>query len=146
MKKTTKQNSPILVKKDALKNMSHDDFGGILENIHEMFVVMTEGLNIANDRGDRLEGRMDRMEGKVDKMEGRMDRMEGKVDSMQTEMRSGFKTVMEYLTRIDNEIQEIKVELSQKAQIKEVRELQSRVLKLELELMSLRNSLHTQKT
>lgn len=33
MKKVMKQNSPILVGKSALKNMSHDDFGAILENI-----------------------------------------------------------------------------------------------------------------
>jgi hypothetical protein len=82
MKKDTKKTSPILVKKSALKNMSHNDFGGILEHID----------------------------------------------------------------RIDTELQEIKAELSQKAQIKDVRELQNRVLKLEMELDSIRNSLHLQKS
>lgn len=118
MKKTTKKISPLPVKKVALKNMAVDHFGAILEDINDKFTVMVEGHNMVVERMDRME----------------------------TEMRSSFKTVFEYLSRIDSEIQEIKAELSQKAQIKEVRELQSRVLKLELELMSLRNSLHPQKT
>lgn len=124
MKKESKKISPIPVKKNALKNMSHDDFGAILEHIEGMFTTMVEGLYIANERGNRIEGR---------------------IDGLETEMRSSFKTVMEYLTRIDTEIQEIKAELSQKAQIKEVKELQNRVLKLELELISIRNSLKLQK-
>lgn len=127
--------------KRAEEAMTSNGFGVILEEFREIFKGLGEGQKILSEQMGRMEGRMDRMEGKVDKTEGRMDRMEGKVNDMQSEMRSSFKTVMEYLARIDTEIQEIKAGLSQKADEKEVRELRDRVLKLELELVSIRNSI-----
>lgn len=110
--------------KRAEEAMTTNGFGVILEEFREIFKGLGEGQKILSGQMERVEGRMDRME---------------------TEMRSSFKTVMEYLTRIDDELQEVKVKLSQKAQIKEVKELQNRVLKLEIELTSLRNSLKLQK-
>lgn len=110
--------------KRAEEAMTSNGFGVILEEFREIFKGLGEGQKILSEQMERVEGRM---------------------DSMETEMRSSFKTVFEYLSRIDNEIQEIKSELSQKAEQKEVKELQSRVLKIELELASLRNSLHLQK-
>lgn len=118
--------------------MTTNGFGVILEEFREIFKGLGEGQKI-------LFGQVGRIEERMDSMETEMRSGFKRIDGLETEMRSSFKTVMEYLTRIDTEIQEIKAELSQKAQIKEVKELQGRVLKLELELASLRNSLHLQK-
>lgn len=100
--------------------MTSNGFGVILEEFREIFKGLGEGQKILSEQMGRIEGRM---------------------DSVETEMRSSFTTIMEYLSRIDTEIQEIKAGLSQKADEKEVRELRDRVLKLELELVSIRNSI-----
>jgi archaellum component FlaC len=144
--KNKENTKPFALSKNAEKSLTIMGFGVILEEFREIFKGLGEGQKILFEQMGRMEGRMDGMEGRMGRMEGRMDGMEGKMDSVETEMRDGFKTVMEYLSRIDTELQEIKAELSQKAQIKEVRELQNRVLKLELELIAIRNSLHVQKT
>lgn len=124
--------------KRAEEAMTTNGFGVILEEFREIFKGLGEGQKILSEQMERVEGRMDSME---TEMRSGFKR----IDGLEIEMRSSFKTVMEYLARIDTELQEIKAELSQKAQIKEVKELHGRVLKLELELASLRNSLHPQK-
>ena len=54
--------------------------------------------------------------------------------SLREEMRGNFKTVFEYLSRIDDELQEIKKELKGKAGQQDYLVLEKRVARLETEL------------
>jgi chromosome segregation ATPase len=73
-----------------------------------------------------------------------VNRLETKVDNLETNMNSKFKTVFDYLSRIDDELQDIKKEMERlsltKADKTEIKELSHRVSNLEKELAEVRRS------
>lgn len=125
------------VKKDTLLTIRHDDFGAILEDISGKFSAISEGQSMLAERMDRQEVRMDRLEIKV-------DNLETKVDNLEINMNSKFKTVFDYLSRIDDELQDIKKEMERlsltKADKVEIKELSYRVSNLERELAEVRRN------
>jgi chromosome segregation ATPase len=139
------------VKKDTLLTIRHDDFGAILEDISGKFSAIVEGQNILTERVDKLDVRMGRVETKVDNLETKVDNLEtkvdgldAKVDNLEINMNSKFKTVFDYLSRIDDELQDIKKEMERlaltKADKTEIKELSYRVSNLERELAEVRRS------
>lgn len=131
-KKTIKPKKRILgVKKDALSTMGNNEFGAILEDIRGMFIALAEGQKILTER--------------VDRVETKLDNFEIRIDNLETNMNSKFQTVFDYLSRIDDEIQDIKSRLEKlhtnKAETKEVNELAQRISHLEKELFEIRKDI-----
>lgn len=120
--------SPLPIKKSVLKTITSNDFGAVLEDIRDKFTVIVEGLNMVTNRVDRLET---------------------KVDNLETTVNSKFQTVFEYLSRIDDDLKEIKKEISrlkkEKAEQEYAKSIEGRVLKLQLELLAIRNELDRKK-
>ncbi len=140
MKKTKNKKvtaKPFALSKRAEETLTVNGFGVILEEFREIFKGLGDGQKILFEQMGRVEGRMDNMENRMSGMENRMSGMENDI----RDMKDSLKTIMEYLSRIDDEIRDIKVELSKKA---DKREIEDRVLKIELELLSIRNMLNLQ--
>jgi hypothetical protein len=105
--------------------MDERGFGAILEDINDKFSVMIEGLSTVNQKFDTF---------KVEITE--------RIDSLEKTMRSNFKTVFDYLSRMDEDIQQIKSDLANlkvsKAEEAEVAQMKIRIKNLEYELAEVR--------
>ncbi len=109
------------IKKSAIKNMDERGFGAILEDITDKFSIMIEGLGTTNQKVDRIIQRFDTFEEAV---------------------KSNFQAVFEYLSRIEEDIQAFKSDLSNlkvsKAEEVEVGQMKIRIKNLEYELAEVR--------
>ncbi len=109
----------------------------ILENMQDSIQLIAEGHSVLGTKIDRIETRMgnmetrmDRIETKVDNIETRVGNIETKVDNIETrvgkietrvgkietkmgDIDSNFQTVFAYLSRIEDEILEIKKDLKE---------------------------------
>ena len=93
------------------KVFSESEVGVLLEHLDGNIKLFAEAMD----------GRMDSLDGRIDCLDGRMDRLDGCIESLEKEMRQGFgeingqlKTIFDYLSRIDDELQGIKRELKNK--------------------------------
>lgn len=83
--------------------------GVLMENMNDKIVLIAEGhMGLERSIG-KLDERMERMEGRMDKMEGRMYKIETDV----IDIKSGQSQILEYLFRIENEIQDLKKDLEE---------------------------------
>lgn len=93
----------------------------ILERIEDQIKLVAEGHNI-------LEGKIGLVGSKVD----------SKIDSMESEMRSSFITVLNYLSRMDIEMSELRAEIKKineyKANKRKMNILEQKIIHFELEL------------
>lgn len=123
--KPTKKVKVLNIKKSALKNMDDRGFGAILEDLSDKFSIMIEGLGMVNQKFDTF---------KVEITE--------RIDSLEETMKSNFNTVFGYLSRIDEEIQQIKLDFQNlkvsKAEEYEVAKMKIRIANLEYELAEVR--------
>jgi chromosome segregation ATPase len=150
----------IKIKKTALLHIDERGFGAILEDINDKFSVMIEGIGINTQQIERLENRFDNLENKVDKLENRFDNLENRfdnlenkvdkldsklskrIDGLELKMETNFKIFFEYVSRIDEEIQEIKATLvdlkTNKSEVSDIAKMKIRILNLEQELAGIR--------
>jgi hypothetical protein len=128
MEKKKQKISPLPIKKSVLKTLAQNDFSAVLEDINDKFTVMVEGLE--GLRGEFYAFRDD-------------------MNGLREETRSNFTSVFEYLSRIDDELSDIKKELvkikDEKSDKPYVKGLEMRVSKLEIELASIRNEMRMKK-
>lgn len=98
--------------------MDERGFGAILEDLSEKFSIMIEGLSMVNQKVDTFK------------------------DEITETIKSNFNTVFGYLSHIDEEIQQIKLELenfkASKAEGFEVAKMKIRIANLEYELAEVR--------
>ena len=142
MKKIKKK---IILKNAKSKGRSDDEVLVMFESLKNDIQIIAEGQSSLSERFDNFR---DEMYGFKDEMYGFKDEMCGFRDEMygfRDETKNNFKVVFEYLSRIDDELQDIKKEikeikiiLDKKAEIKIVLDLEKRVEKLEKELFSYR--------
>jgi len=156
MKKIKKK---IILKNAKSKGRSDDEVLVMFESLKNDIQIIAEGQSSLSERFDNFRDEMygfkDEMYGFKDEMCGFRDEMYGFRDEMygfrdemygfRDETKNNFKVVFEYLSRIDDELQDIKKEikeikiiLDKKAEIKIVLDLEKRVEKLEKELFSYR--------
>ncbi len=123
--KLVKKAKILNIKKSALKNMDERGFGAILEDLSDKFSIMIEGLSMVNQKFDTF---------KIEITE--------RIDSLEETMRSNFKTVFDYLSRMDEDIQQIKSDFANlkvsKADETEVAQMKIRIANLEYELAQVR--------
>ena len=105
--------------------MDERGFGAILEDINDKFSIMIEGLGTVNQKVDNLDTKLS---GRIDDLEGKMER--------------NFKVIFEYLSRIDEELQQVKSDFANfkvsKADEVEVSKMKIRIANLENELAEVR--------
>lgn len=102
--------------------------------------MMERGFERVNKRFDSMENRMDRLEIRFDNLEAKVDNLEAKVGFLERDMHSSYKTVIEYLSRIEGELAEIKAELKRleekKADKETLAEFEKRIIKIEREIVA----------
>lgn len=92
------------INKKTEKVFKESDVIVIMENMNDNIKLLAEGQMALNERFDGLENRFDGLESRFDGLEQRFDKLE-------RETKAGFKMIMDYLKRIDDEIIGIKSEL-----------------------------------
>jgi len=120
--------SPLPIKKRVLKTLTTNDFGAVLEDINDKFTVMVEGLE--GLRGEFYAFRDD-------------------MNGFRNETKNSFTSALEYLSRIDDDLKEIKEEISRlnkdKAEQEYAKSIEGRVQKIQFELLAIRNELSRKK-
>ena len=137
------------------KVFSESEVGVLIEHFDNTLQLVAEGqvglerrmnsldgkVDSLDNRMGNLENRMDSLDSKVDSLDSKFDSLDSKVDSLDSkvdslgeEMRSNFKTIFEYLARIDDEVRDIKKELKNKADKKDLESLEKRIARVEIDL------------
>lgn len=128
----------------------------LMEDMRDDIKLLAEGQMALNERFGRLEAKVDNLEIKVDRLEAKFDNLEIRVDSLETkldavdnkidtqigllrtEMNEKFQLVFEYLSRIEDEIVELRAELKrvdrEKVSREEFEQFVRRLEKVEREL------------
>jgi len=127
---------------DQIKLVAED--GLMTREIMERgFERVDKRLDSIENRMDRLEIRFDNLEAKVDNLEAKVDNLEARVGFLEKDTRDSHKTVIEYLSRIESELAEIKAELRRLEEKKADKELlvtfEKRIVKIEREVAACRN-------
>jgi chromosome segregation protein len=141
-------------KKKAKKNetMPKDQVVAILENIRSDFKVFGEGQKDLERKMDKVLNRLDSLENRVDKMDIRLSNLEdkssdnsiklivleGKIDELKRDVKDSYKSASTYFSSIEKEIvpikkeiQYLKVNLKEKADLEKLQKIEKRVIKLE---------------
>ncbi|MBI3589723.1 MAG: hypothetical protein HY093_04930 [Candidatus Liptonbacteria bacterium] len=147
-----------MTKEKKSKNRDTDQqsrqFGVILEDMDGKLDTLLEGQQGLAVRTDKIEVGFEEFEGKFDGLEskfgglaGKFDGLEGKFDSFQEETRSNFRSVFDYLSRIDDElkfirreIEDLRKTLTAKADLERLETLERRVQKIEEVLVKSRKN------
>lgn len=159
MKKNKKKTSKKKYVLSSLPAYSDSQFGTILHDIDDKLQKTVEGYNSLDSKSDRIEKNLEEhiqdsnfkfrtlgdslnefkheMYGFRDDMYGFRDEMYGFRD----ETKKNFELVFQYLSRIDDEVQdikkelrEIKLQLDKKADLSKVLALEARLVKVEKDL------------
>lgn len=116
----------------------------LVENLGDQIKLVAEDNLMTREmmeRGfERVNKRFDSMENRMDRLEIRFDNLEAKVGFLERDMHSSYKTVIEYLSRIEGELAEIKAELKRleekKADKETLAEFEKRIIKIEREIVA----------
>lgn len=108
----------------------------------EGFKLFKTGLDGLTGRVDGLTGRVDGLTGRVDGLTSKVNGLTSKADGLTSkadglihdvnDLKNSSKQILEYLKRIDNEIQGLKKVLSRKADLERLVRLEQRVAAVEL--------------
>ncbi len=129
---------PKHLKTGTKKAGTGNQFGVLLERMDDKITLLAEGQTAFREEVKvefgKVWDKFDSIDGRVGSIDSRLYSIDGRLDSLEQEMRSNFKTVFEYLSRIDGEIAEIKMMLENKADKQELAAIERRVARLEAEL------------
>lgn len=79
----------------------------MLENMRDDIKLLAEGQMGIHDKLDAIDGRFEQFDGKFEQIDGRFDEIDRKLE----ENKSEHKTIMEYLSRLEDEMMDIKERL-----------------------------------
>ncbi len=102
-------------------------FGAMIEDIDSKFDALMEGYSAADERLDRMEGKLDEHDKHFNHINARLGNVEGKIDTV-VEAVGSLSVNMEI---VKQEIEIIKGGLRKKIDVEEFSALESRVLRLE---------------
>lgn len=116
----------------------------LVENLGDQIKLVAEDNLMTREimeRGfERVDKRFDSIENRINRLEVRFDNLEAKVGFLERDIHSSYKTVIEYLSRIENELAEIKAELKRleekKADKETLAEFEKRIIKIEREVVA----------
>ena len=124
------------------KSTYEEQLMALAENLDDKIQLVAEGNLMLGERMDRgfadVDKRFDMMDLRMDSMENRMDSMESKIDLLEKDMRGSHKTAVGYLSRIENELADIKIELKRlkekEADKETLLSFERRVIKIEQDM------------
>jgi predicted nucleic acid-binding Zn-ribbon protein len=145
-------------------------FGVILEDINSKMDLVVEGHKMLDEKNDRahheFDKKIDGLDRRIDGLDRMIDGLDEKIDSVhqglggkidrnyqeflnfRKETNDNFKVIFEYLSRIDDELRSIKIEirelknsLSKKADLERLEVLERRVIDVEKENIQMRSIL-----
>ena len=139
MKKKIGKKEKVNKKSDQRKR---DQYTVVLEDINSKMDLLAEGQqSLVKGQQSLVEGHQSLVEGYQSLVEGqqklnnKIDSLEKRFDKFEKETKDNFKAVFGYLSRIEDEIVEMKVEIKdlKEKKVEKVRlaELEKRVVKLE---------------
>jgi len=137
--------------------MSPNQFGVVLEDINSKMDLIVEGYKMLDEKNDRahygFDKKIDGLDKKIDSVHqelnqkidtvhqglgAKIDKYYQEFSNFRKETNDNFKTVFEYLSRIDDELHDIKIEikelknsLSKKADLERLEALEKRVINVE---------------
>jgi hypothetical protein len=142
----------VMAKKPIKSNLKSDkstyeeQLMALVENLDDKIKLVAEGNLMLGERMERGFAAVDKkfavLERKMDigfeKVWDRFDAMDGRIDFLEKDMHGSYKTVIEYLSRIENELVKIKVELKRldekKADKEILADLAKRIAKIERDM------------
>jgi chromosome segregation ATPase len=126
------------VKKIAKKNYSADHTGVLLKEMNSKIDLILEDHVDLKGRMTRIDIRMEKVENKLVEHDIKFTNLEIKSDDLKKDVNNSYKSLVEYLSRIEDEIQsmqselkELKMEMKNKIDISRVNDFEKRLNKLE---------------
>lgn len=128
-------------KKKVLKDTPQKErhFGVILEDIHSKLDLIVESHQSFDRKITELERRNFKLEEVILRLDVRSAKTDLELGDLRREAKSSADTILKYLSRIDDELQEIKSEIKElkrelvkKADLLRLESLEKRVAKMEL--------------
>jgi predicted nucleic acid-binding Zn-ribbon protein len=135
-----KMKKRIIKKPKRVKNkLTQNHSGVLLEEMNSKIDIILEGHTGLNKKIDT------KIDGLREEMNSKFDNLHGEMNSRFDEVNSNFKTVFGYLSKIDDELQDIKSELAQiksklskKSDLDYVKKLEQRMNKIEMDYVELK--------
>jgi uncharacterized coiled-coil DUF342 family protein len=103
---------------------TRDQYTVVLEDINSKIDLLVEGHQ-------GLDQKVERLDEKVDGLDEKIDRLDVKFENFKADTQSSFKSVLEYLSRIEDEMMEVKEELKDLKKVLCRKADQERLLALE---------------
>lgn len=95
----------------------------LVEKMGDDIKLLAEGQSDINRKLDEMNGRMDRMEIRMDRIEARIDKIESDISALKSDvsglksdvsdLKSGQTQILDYLFRIEEEIQSIRKDMEE---------------------------------
>lgn len=104
----------------------------IMDTLHVMMNMTSDGFIRLETRMDSLEGRMDKLEGRMDRLETRMDRLEQRIIQLENDLRAVKQVLRDHgiqLNRLETMVDQLQAE--QRAQVNDIAEILDRITILE---------------
>ena len=132
--------------KRVKKNSTQNHSGVLLEEMNSNLKLVLEGHAGLDKKIDGLRGEMNsKFDGLRGEMNSKFDGLRGEMNLKFDKVDNNFKTVFEYLSKIDDELQFIKLELTQiksdlkkKADLDYLKILEKRINKIEMDYIKLK--------
>ena len=138
MKKAVKKTKTKKTKKKI--EITPSQFGTVIEDVNSKFDFLVEGFS-------GLKGQIENLDKKIDGNHQEFLEFRDEMIGFRKETDDNFKAVFEYLSKIDDEIQSVKLEienlkseLSRKSDLDKLLQLEKRVIVLEKRVYSLSQS------
>lgn len=134
------------IKKTKLKprkkvEVKRDQYTVVLEDVRRQFGVITEGFSGMNKRFDGLEKKVDNNHKEFLEFRGVMIKFKDEMTDFKSETNGNFKAVFEYLSKIDDEIQSIELDIADlKNTLKNKADL-DRITQIEKEIVIIKREL-----
>lgn len=98
--------------KKAEKNYSENHVAVILEDMQSQFKAFGDGQSVLIDRVNKIDIRLSNVEDKVVDVRFNSVVAEGELKEIKRDIKDGFKDSMEYFSRIEEEMKEMKSEIA----------------------------------
>lgn len=143
------------IKKTKLKlrskiEVKRDQYTVVLEDVRRQFGVMREGFSGVNKRFDRLDKKVDdnhkeflEFKGVMIGFKSEMTDFKSEMTDFKNETNSNFKSIFEYLSKIDDKLQLMKIEIADLKIIFKDRVELKRVIKMERQMVVMQEQIDT---
>ncbi len=124
-----------------------ENLGDQMKIVAESNLILGDKIEAISEKIESMDERMESMDARIESMDAKMDAGFGRVwdefDSLEKDMQSSFGTVVEYLSRLEDEIAGIKIDFvrleEKKADKESLAGFEKRIAKIEREMEECKN-------